>query len=292
MSLEVVSNLLPPIIMGFLLGGLYSVIGFGLSLVFGVMRMVNLAHGSFVIFGSYFAWVLLTTVGLDPLLSLVIILPISFGIGFGLQRALLNRLYRLGVEPPLLTTYGIAIILASAYLLIFTPYSRGLVTSYSIRSAGFGALTFPLIFILDFIAALITMIFLYILLNKTYVGLAIRCATQDPQAAKLVGMNINHIYALTFGLAITFASLGGVFLGLTYPFIPASSFTYLIIAFGVVVVGGLGSMLGTFIGGIVLGLAQTLGYHFFGIGYQLFITYLVILVMLVIRPQGILGVKR
>lgn len=292
MVFEILSGLISPIIMGFLLGGLYAIIGLGLSLVFGVMKMVNLAHGSFVIFGSYLAYVLLTIYGLDPVLGLIIIVPVAFTIGFVVQNFLLNRLYKLGIEPPLLTTYGIAVILATLYLLIFTPYSKGLVTPYSIKSISFGAYTFPLIFILDFIAALIGMLLLYALLNRTYIGLAIRCATQDREAAKLMGINIDRVYALTFGIAITFASLGGVFLGLTYPFIPASSFTYLIIAFGVVVIGGLGSILGTFIGGIILGLAQTLGFYFFGVGYQLFITYLVILVMLVVRPQGIFGVKR
>lgn len=291
MPLEFLADLAFPIIMGVLLGGLYAIIGLGLSLVFGVMKMINLAHGAFVIFGSYVAFVLLSTFGIDPILGLVAIMPLLFVIGFCIQKFLLTRIYKLGEEPPLLVTFGLAVVLANLYLLIFTSYTKGLVTPYAVKSIGIGAHSFPLIYLLDLIAAFIAMFFLHLLLKKTYLGLSIRCATQNRQAAKLMGMNIDRIYAITFGIALAYASLGGVFLGLTFPFQPASTFTYLILAFGVVVIGGLGSIPGTFTGGIAIGLSQTLGFHFLGSGLQMLPIYIIILATLVFRPQGIFGVK-
>ncbi|MEM3549835.1 MAG: branched-chain amino acid ABC transporter permease [Candidatus Bathyarchaeia archaeon] len=288
---EFLTNLVTPIINGVLLGGLYAVIGLGLSLVFGVMKMVNLAHGAFVVFGSYMGLAFLTSFGMDPVLALIFIAPTLFIVGYCIQKFLLNRAYRLGGEPPLLITYGISVILANLYQQIFSPYFKSLVTSYAISGFLIGPYTIPLIYLLDFIIAFAAMLVLHWLLNKTYIGLSIRCAAQDSAAAKLMGMDINHVYALTFGIALFFASIAGAFLGLTFPFSPASSFTYLFVAFGVVVIGGLGSMVGTFIGGIVLGLSQTLGSHFLGIGLQSFVGFIVIFIMLAIRPQGIFGVK-
>ncbi|MBS7646486.1 branched-chain amino acid ABC transporter permease [Candidatus Bathyarchaeota archaeon] len=284
-------SLIPPIINGILLGGLYAVIGLGLSLVFGVMKMVNLAHGAFVIFGSYMGLVLLTVLGLDPIIAIVLIAPTLFVVGYIAQKFLINRAYRLGAEPSLLITYGISIILANLFQQIFSPYFKSLVTPYAIEGLKIGPYSIPLIYVLDFIASFIAMLVLHWLLNRTYVGLSIRCASQDPVAAKLMGMRIDHVYALTLGISLFFASIAGVFLGLTFPFNPASSFTYLFIAFGVVVIGGLGSMAGTFIGGIVLGLSQTLGSYFLGVGLQTFAGFIVIFIMLAIRPQGIFGVK-
>ncbi|MEM1586983.1 MAG: branched-chain amino acid ABC transporter permease [Candidatus Bathyarchaeia archaeon] len=288
---EFLTNLFSPIITGIFLGGLYAVIGLGLSLVFGVMKLVNLAHGAFVVFGSYMGLALSIAFGLDPVLALIIIVPTAFALGYCIQKFLVNRAYRLGAEPALLITYGISIILANLYQQIFSPYFKSLVTDYSIRGLSIGPYNVPLIYVLDFIVCFIAMLLLHWLLNKTYVGLSIRCAVQDPVAAKLMGISIEHVYALTLGISLFFASIAGVFLGLTFPFNPVSSFTYLFIAFGVVVIGGLGSMIGTFIGGIVLGLSQTLAAHFLGVGLQTFVGFIVIFIMLAIRPQGIFGVK-
>lgn len=291
MSLALLADLISPIITGILLGGLYAVIGLGLSLVFGVMKMINLAHGAFVILSSYIGLTLLTLLGIDPILALIIVGPTLFAIGYSTQKFLLNRAYKLGAEPPLLITYGLSIVLATLFQIIFSPYFKSLVTPYSLSGLPIGPYNIPLIYLLDFIVAFIAMLFLHWLLNKTYVGLSIRCASQDPVAAKLMGMSIEHIFALTFGIALTYASIGGIFLGLTFPFSPVSSFTYLFVAFGVVVIGGLGSMIGTFIGGVILGLTQTLASYFLGVGLQLFVGFIIIFIMLAIRPQGIFGVK-
>ncbi len=281
------ADLSSPIVMGILLGGLYALIALGLSLVFGVMKLINVAHGDLVVFGSYFGYAAMTSLGVDPILSLVVGMPLMFGIGFGIQRYLLNRPFRISMEAPLIIAFGISIIAQNAYQIVWSPLSRGLTTSYALQFFSLGQLRIPLVYVLDFFAALIVMLFLREFLRRTYLGRAIKAASQDRRAAQLMGINPDRVHAYTFAIAMVFAVIAGVFLGLTFPFVPTSGVSFLIIAFGVIVLGGLGSILGTFIGGVVFGLAQTLGGHFFGVTAQLLVAYVLVLVVLGIRPQGI-----
>jgi branched-chain amino acid transport system permease protein len=289
MALEVLSDLSTPLIMGILLGGLYILIALGLSLVFGVMKLINVAHGDLVLFGSYFAYAAMTVLGIDPILSLVIGMPLLFAIGFAIQKYLMSRAFGISMEAPLLITFGISLMLQNYQQIIWTPLSRGLTTSYSLKSFSVGGLNFPLAYLLNFIAALVVTLFFREFLRRTYLGKAINAASQDRKAAQLMGINTGRVYAFAFAIAMVTAAIAGVFLGLTFPFTPTSGVSFLIIAFGVVIIGGLGSMLGTFIGGMVLGLAQTLGGYFFGPAAQMLVVYIIVLVVLGIRPQGIFG---
>ena len=167
--------------------------------------------------------------------------------------------------------------------------SRGLTTSYALESFTFGPIRFPLSYLLDFIAAILVMFFLREFLRRTYLGKAIRAAAQDRKAAHLMGINTDQVYAFTFAISMAFAAVAGIFLGLTFPFTPVSGMSFLIIALGVVVLGGMGSILGTFIGGVVFGLAQTLGGHFFGLAAQMLVAYTMVLVVLAVIPRGIFG---
>jgi branched-chain amino acid transport system permease protein len=287
--MELLADILTPIIMGILLGGLYAVIALGLSLVFGVVKEINIAHGDLVILGSYFGYVAMTVIGIDPILSLIIGMPLLFGIGFVIQRYILNRAFRISMDATLIIAFGISIILENAYQLIFTPMSRGLTTSYALESFTFGPIRFPLSYLLDFIVAILVMIFLREFLRRTYLGKAIRAAAQDRKAAHLMGINTNQVYAFTFAISMAFAAIAGIFLGLTFPFTPVSGMSFLIIALGVVVLGGMGSILGTFVGGVVFGLAQTLGGYFFGVAAQMLVAYIMVLVVLAVIPRGIFG---
>lgn len=282
-------NLATPLVMGVLLGGLYGLIALGLSLVFGVMRLINVAHGDLVILGTYFAYFAFTILGIDPILSLFIGMPLLFGLGFAIQKYLMSRSFGISMEVPLIIAFGISLIIQNVNQIIWTPLSRGLTTSYALESFVVGGVRIPLAYLLDFIAALIVMLLLSQFLRRTYLGKAIVAASQDTRAAQLMGINTARIYALTFGIAMATAAVAGVFLGITFPFTPISGIAFLIIAFGVIIIGGLGSMLGTFIGGIVLGLAQTLGGYFLGAAAQMLIAYIIVLVVLAIRPQGIFG---
>jgi len=289
MNLDVLSGLATPIVMGILLGGLYALIALGLSLVFGVMKLINIAHGDLVLLSSYLAFTIMTSLGIDPILSLVIGMPVLFVVGFAIQRYLLNRAFRISMEAPLIIAFGISIILQNLYQIVWTPLSRGLTTSYALESFGVGGLRIPLVYLLDFIVAIVVMIFLREFLRRTYLGKAISAASQDRGASQLMGINTNRVYAFAFAIAMVFAAIAGVFLGLTFPFTPQSGVSFLIIAFGVVVLGGLGSIVGTFIGGLVMGLAQTLGGYFLGAAAQMLVAYLIVLIVLGARPRGLLG---
>ena len=289
MALEVLTDLSTPLIMGILLGGLYILIALGLSLVFGVMKLINVAHGDLVLFGSYFAYATMTILGIDPILSLVIGMPLMFVMGFAIQKYLMSRAFGISMEAPLLITFGISLMLQNYQQIIWTPLSRGLTTSYALKSFSVGGLYFPLAYLLNFISALVVTLFFREFLRRTYLGKAINAASQDRKAAQLMGINTGRIYAFAFAIAMATAAIAGVFLGLTFPFTPTSGGSFLIIAFGVVIIGGLGSILGTFIGGMVLGLAQTLGGYFFGPAAQMLVVYIIVIVVLGIRPQGIFG---
>ena len=282
-------DLITPIVMGILLGGLYSIIALGLSLVFGVVKEINIAHGDLVILGSYFGFVALTIMGIDPILSLIIGMPLFFGIGFAIQKYLLNRAFRISMDATLIIAFGISIILQNTFQLVWTPLSRGLTTSYALASFSAGPIHVPLVYLLDLIVAILVMFFLRELLRRTYIGMAIRSAAQDRMAAQLMGINTNRIYALTFGISTALAAVAGVFLGLTFPFTPVSGMSFLIIALGVVVLGGLGSIEGTFVAGIAFGLAQTIGGYFFGVAAQMLVAYTMVLVVLAVIPRGIFG---
>jgi len=283
------ADLSTPIVMGILLGGLYTVIALGLSLIFGVVKEINIAHGDLVIFGSYFGYVAMTVIGIDPILSLIIGIPLFFGIGFAIQKYLLNRAFRISMDATLIISFGISIILQNTYQLIWTPLSRGLTTSYSLESLSAGPIRVSLVYLLNLIVAIVVMFFLHEFLRRTYLGKAIRAAAQDRKAAQLMGINTDRVYAFTFGIATALAAVAGVFLGLTFPFTPVSGMPFLIIALGVVVLGGLGSIVGTFVAGMAFGLAQTLGGYFFGVAAQMLVAYTMVLVVLAVIPRGIFG---
>ena len=287
--MNILSDLAIPITMGIMLGGLYALVALGLSIVFGVMRLINVAHGDLVLLASYLAFSIMTYLGLDPILSLVIGIPVLFFIGFGIQKYLLNRAFSISMEAPLIIAFGISIVLQNVFQIVWTPLSRGLTTSYTLKSFVMGDLYLPLVYLLDFFVGIIVMIFLHQFLHRTYLGKAITAASQDRGAAQLMGINTKQVYAFAFGIAMVFAAIAGVFLGLTFPFTPQSGVSFLIIAFGVVVLGGLGSITGTFIGGLVMGLAQTLGGYFLGTSAQMLIAYLIVIILLATRPQGLFG---
>jgi len=287
--LESLSALATPITMGILYGGLYVVIALGLSLVFGVMKVINVAHGDFVILGSYFAYMVLTSRGVDPVLSLGLGIPLFFIMGILVQKFLLYRAFKMSTDAALIIAFGMSLIIQNAAQLAWTPMSKSLQTGYSFKSFQVGDVYIPLVYLLDFIVAVIVVVVVHQFLQRTYLGQAITAASQDRQTAELMGINPATVYQYAFGIAIALAAVAGVFLGLTFPFNPISGVPFLIIAFGVIILGGLGSMVGTFIGGMIFGLSQSLGGHFWGPTGQLLVPFLMVLVILTIRPQGLFG---
>ncbi len=287
--MELLSDLASPIIIGILLGGLYVVIALGLSVVFGVMKVINVAHGTLVILASYLAFFTLTQWGVDPILWLLPGIPLFFFLGILIEKYLLNRALKMSADAALIIAFGIALIIQNAIQIFWTPQSRSLITEYSFETFQIGNVYIPLVYILDFAVALIVMLAIRQFLNRTYLGQSITAASQDKGAAELMGINSARVYQVAFGIAMALGAIAGVFFGLTFPFNPTSGNALLIIAFGVIILGGLGSMAGTFIGGIIFGLSQTLGGYFFGPTGQLLVPFLMVLVVLTIRPQGLFG---
>jgi len=277
------------IIVGVLLGGTYAAISLGLSLVFGVLKLINMAHGYFALLSAYLAYAFLTHLSVDPFMVLPLSALLLFGVGYVLQRKALNYLTKISPDLFLIATFGIAALLENLFMLIFTPLSRALITPYSIGSINLGGVNIPQSYLIGLIGGTLMVIFLQLLLDKTFVGLAIKACSQDKVAATLMGLNPDSLYAFTMGLATSLAAVAGILMGLIFPFTPTTGTTFLIISFGAIVIGGLGSMLGTFVGGIVLGLAQVMGGSYFGVGWSLFVGFILILGFLLVRPKGLFG---
>jgi branched-chain amino acid transport system permease protein len=283
------SDILTPVLMGVMLGGLYALTALGLSMVFGVMRLINLAHGDLVVLASYASYAVLTYLGINPILGLVITIPFMFLLGILIQKYLMSKAVTIGAEAPLIIAFGLSLVIQNANQILFSPQSRGINTVYSQKGFQLLGRQFPMIYLLDFCVGILVMAGLHLFLKKTYMGRAINAAAQDTRASRLMGINTKRIYYYAFGIAMISAGIAGAFLGMTFPFTPTSGTTFLTIAFGTVIIGGLGSMMGTFLGGIILGLVQTLSAHFLGANAQMLTVYVIILVILAFRPQGLFG---
>jgi len=283
-------GLLQPIINGLLLGGLYAIIAVGMSTIFGIVKLVNLAHGDLIIMSSFLSLSLVTWLGLSPLVTLFLVAPAMFFVGFFIQGILLNRVLGKGMEPPLLVAFGLSIILQNVLLLIFTPDARSLMSSLALKTIPLGeTVSLPVLSLINFVASVIVILAVHLFFKNTYLGRAIRAASDNEMCTQLMGVNTKRIYAYAMGIALMTAAIAGVLVGMSFTFYPHSGPQFLIISFGVIIIGGLGSMKGCFAGGLILALAQMLGAHFAGIGYQLLFGYGVLLVVLGIKPRGLFG---
>ncbi len=276
------------VVQGILLGGLYALLATGLSLVFGVMRLVNLAQGDLTILAAFLALSIVSALGVGPLLTLVLVVPAMMLLGYVIQRVLLERTVGQGPLPSLLVTFGLAVVLQNVLLDVYSANSRGLdagaIEGASIKigdSLAIGAL--PL---LTFIVAVAVLVGLQLLLSRTSLGRAFRATSDDPRAASLMGIDDRRIYGVAMALALGTVGIAGVLLGIRTTFGPSDGPTHLIFAFEAVVIGGLGSLWGTLVGGVVLGVSQTVGNQI-SPSLQLLAGHLVFLAVLFFRPTGL-----
>jgi branched-chain amino acid transport system permease protein len=279
------------VVQGLLLGGLYALFATGLSLVFGVMRLVNLAHGDLSILAAFVALAIVEVVPVNPLWTLLAVVPLLFAVGYLLQRGLLNFTLR-GADPlpPVLVTFGLSIILQNLLLEVFSADSQGLdagrVENASIRVSDRLAVGwFPL---LTLVVAVGVLAGLQLLLSRTRLGRAFRATSDDQETARLMGIDNRHVYAVATAIALATVAVAGIFLGVRTTFAPSIGPTRLIFAFEAVIIGGLGSIWGTLAGGLVLGVAQTLGSQL-SPGWGVLAGHLVFLAVLAFRPTGLLG---
>lgn len=277
------------VLQGVLLGGLYALLAAGLSLMFGVMRIVNLAHGALAILAAYIGVVLTTNFGIPASVTLVVILPLMFGVGWVLQMTLLNKSLTRGGLAPILVTFGLAVVLTQLFQEIFSADFKAIqagtiATDSIIINDQIAIGVFPL---LTFIVGVLVILALQVFLSRTRSGRAMRATSDDKDAALLMGIDNKRIYALATAIAITTVGLAGVFLGIRTQFNPTYGDVTLIFAFEAVIIGGLGSLWGTLIGGIVLGIAQTIGAQI-NPAYGILVGHIVFLAILAFRPQGLL----
>jgi branched-chain amino acid transport system permease protein len=280
-------DLVSTVLDGILLGGLYALFAAGLSLIFGVMRLVNIAHGDLIVFSAFIALVVAGGLGLHPLVSLVLVVPLMALLGYGLQRGVFNRTLGDDILPPLLVSFGLSVFLQNALLQIFSADSRrlhagNLETLHIDLPAGMAVGVLPC---LMFIVAVAVIAALQLLLYHTELGRAFRSVSDDQEAAQLMGINNAHLFGVAMALSLAIVSIAGVFLGIRANFDPSIGPTRLIFAFEAIIIGGLGDLWGTLVGGVILGVAQTLGARL-NPGYQILAGHIVFLAILTLRPQG------
>jgi branched-chain amino acid transport system permease protein len=274
---------------GLLTGGFYALVALGLSLVFGVLRLVNLAHGELIVGGAYLASILSARLGLDPLMTLPAVALAAAAFGYLLQRHLLTDLLLRGAEGPLVATFGISIVIQAAFAAAFSYNPVSLRAPYA--AAGIQVLGIQVrgISIIASAAALVLCAGCHLLLTRTRVGAAVRAAAADPQTASLMGLDVRRVHAAVFASGAAVAAVGGVLVGLAFSVTPTTGPQYMVVAIAVVVLGGIGNVWGTLLGGVLIGLVQALGTQAFGGGYGVLAVYVVFLLALVLRPTGLLG---
>ena len=276
------------VLQGILLGGYYALFAAGLSLMFGVMRLVNLAHGDLAVLAAFGSVVLVDQLHMNPWQTLIVVVPLMAVLGYALQRWLLNLTVGATPLPSILVTFGLSVIIANTLLQVFSADSRGLqagaISTASIQLGdGLAVGTFDIVV---FAVAIAVLSGLQLMLTRTTTGRLMRACSDDRQTASLMGINERHVYALATAIALATVAVAGIFEGMSTQFTATSGPMYLIFAFEAVVIGGLGSIWGTLAGGIVLGVAQTIGGQI-NSADQILAGHLVFLAVLAFRPRGL-----
>jgi branched-chain amino acid transport system permease protein len=284
------SLILQTIADGLVLGGLYSLAAVGFSLIFGVMNVVNLSHGVLVLIGAYISYTLWHLLGIDPLLSIPLNMAVLFCFGYVYQRGIIQlAVDRSSLLASMLVTFGVALVLRNILVLIFSPDFKSLTPAYAFTSLSLGGITLDFVRIVALCASLVLLTVLTAVLNWTAMGRTIRATAQQEMAARLCGVDARHVYGLTFGVSAAFAGASGAILGIVVPFAPPDEAIWTINAFVVVTLGGVGSPAGALIGGLLLGLISTFTSQFIGPAFPNAMMFLILVLMLLVRPSGLLG---
>lgn len=274
---------------GIFVGAIYSLVAAGLTLIWGTMRIVNFAHGALMMLGmyaAYWAWYLL---GLDPLISALIIFPTFFALGYGIDKFILRRIVEADAVAQLLITFGMSLLIQNLALYFWRADIRLVTTSYSSLYWYVGEFVFDAPHLIAFGAAIVGSIGLHIFLTRSSIGLAIRATAQDREAAQTVGIEAKKIFGLTFGLGTALAAAAGAIITSYYPTTPDSGNQFLFLAFVVVVLGSLGNYLGALIGGLIIGVVQSVTGYVYIAQAQLPLAFAIFLVILIFKPEGLFG---
>ena len=276
------------VLQGTLLGGLYALFAAGLSLIFGVMRLVNIAHGDLIVLGAYLGLSVTAVLGLHPLLALIVVVPLMASIGYVLQRGILNQTLGKDILPPLLVTFGLSVIIQNALLETYTADPQKInAGALETASLALGGLSIGVLPLLTFAMAVAVIAGLQWTFYRTALGRAFRATSDNQEIAQLMGLNRRHIFGLAMALALGVTAIAGIMLGIRTSFDPSIGAGRLIFGFEAVIIGGLGNLWGTLIGGVILGVAQTIGAKI-DPGWQLLAGHIAFLVILAFRPNGLL----
>ena len=284
--------LIQSILSGVLIGGVYALTGIGLTLIFGVMRVINFAQGELVMVGMYGTFFLFSLLGVDPFLSVVVTMPAMFLLGAVLQRSLINRVLDALPQNQILLTIGMGLVLSNVAMLAFTSDYRILSTSYSSSSVPLGPIRLSTPLIYCFLITVVITAALYWFLVKTDVGHAVRATAQARDAAQLMGVNVRNMGVLAFGLGSALAGAAGALVAPTYYIYPQVGGAFTLKAFVVVVLGGMGSIIGATLGGVLIGVAESVSGTYFGSGWKDVCVYVIFLLVLLLKPAGLLGKSR
>jgi branched-chain amino acid transport system permease protein len=285
------ATVLQAVVNGLLIGGIYALVSIGVTLIFGVVKVVNFAQGEFVMIGMYISFFLATRFGIDPLASLLVSMPILFVAGVLLQHFLIRRVLKLGDMPQIFLTFALSLLLTNLALLLFTADYRTLQTSYSDMAFHIGPIYISVAKLIAFAVAMMLSGVLWVFLHTTDLGKAMRAAAQNQEVAMLMGINPNRVFCVAVGVALALAGAAGSLLMPFYPAYPMAGQTFILMSFVAVVLGTLGNITGALIASLMMGVAESLGIQFVGADSGLIVVFAMFLFTLLVRPTGLFGGK-
>jgi branched-chain amino acid transport system permease protein len=280
------------LVSGILIGGVYALIGIGLTIIFGVMRVINFAHGDILMIGMYATYYVFTLLHIDPFLSIAITIPLMFLFGALLQKVFINRVLDALPQNQILLTIGLGLIMSNTMALAFTSDYKILTTSYSSSSVKLFGISISTPLVISFAITAVITAALYWFLLKTDTGQAIRATAQDREAARLMGINVGRMSIIAFGLGSALAGTAGALIAPTYYIFPQVGSVFTLKAFVITVLGGMGSVIGATLGGVLIGVAESIGGVYFGAGWKEVVVFVLFLLVLLFKPSGLLGKSR
>lgn len=283
--------IVPSVLNGLTTGALYALVALGLTLIYGVLHIINFAHGALLMIGLYAVYFLHSSFGIDPYVSLLIVPPGMFALGYALQRGIIGRASHGRDENILLVTLGLSIVIENLALFVFRSDTRSVDTPYSFEVVEILGAFLPLPKVIAFAGALVTAALLWLLMSRTDLGRAIRALAKERKGAKLVGIDVDHVFAMSFGLGIACLGVAACLLLPSYYVTPQVGHGFVLIAFTIVVLGGMGSFVGALVGGLIIGVVEALGGLFLGESLGQIGIFLIFILVLVFRPTGLLGHK-
>lgn len=286
----VVTLYLQVLINGLLVGGIYAAAALGFSLVWGIMNVINITHGAFIMLGAYITyWLFVGPMHLDPFLSIPLAMALMFVLAYLVQRLIINQVIRAPMLATFLITFGLSILIANLAQIWWSSDIRAITTAYSGSHISFAGLTVPWIRLWTFVTACVLTLGLQMFMSRTKIGRAIRATSMDVDAARLSGVDVARIYGLTFGIGGALAGAAGSLVSVSYAITPAMGDAFLVRSFVVTILGGLGNVSGALVGGVVYGVIESFGALWFGEGYKDVVALVALLLVVLLRPYGLVG---